>query len=720
MTSAYNFLFVIPSLFVAADPAADKQVELRSFEPSFNIEVTGIVLTNTPVQKIVITALDADGNLDKSYNGRPLIQGIKLVVKDLKTGKERDTELDRFTNGMLTLKTNLAQGMKVYIVEREIIVNPKGVRQGSLQVYRVLRWFSLVPPLLAIVLAVWMRNAILALFVGVWSGAVIFDRGDFFLGFVHTLDTHLLGVLVRDNRGEYSHMLIILFTLFLGAMVGVMANSGGTSALVESLSKYACNRKQGQVMTWLMGLVIFFDDYANTLLVGSTMRPLTDRLKISREKLAFIVDSTAAPVAGLALISTWVGVEVGFIEDSYAQIFGGRGIEWNSYSTFLSTLFYRFYPLHMLVFVLLISYSGNDFGPMLKAEVRAIAYNQVSRPGSLATEFHDDLAASRSSRQLLRNALVPLFVLIFVVVMGLWWTGSQNLSQLNFEREQQGLLPIQFTLWNMLSHANSNRVLFLSSFAASVTAVAIAVITRSLTLSDSMDAWAEGAKSMFFPVVILVLAWGVAAMCDTNHLNTSGFLVELTQNRLSVTWMPALAFLLSAAVAFATGTSWATMGLLMPLFISVTYSLLLGINEGDDPNHHLLLATIGAILGGAIFGDHCSPISDTTVLSSAASGCDHIDHVTTQLPYAGSVALVALFMGYIPIGFGFWQPMVLMPLGLIVIYLLTHFLGRPVEEYAKNLSDKPTDLPDMSALIPDDDDEGFSDLNPTTEESSAE
>ena len=224
---------------------------------------------------------------------------------------------------------------------------------------------------------------------------------------------------------------------------------------------------------------------------------------------------------------------------------------------------------------------------------------------------------------------------------------------------------------------------------------------------------------MFFPVIILVLAWGVALMCDTNHLNTSGFLVELTQNRISVTWMPTLAFLLSGAVAFATGTSWATMGLLMPLFISVTYSLLLGINEGNDPNHHLLLATIGAILGGAIFGDHCSPISDTTVLSSAACGCDHIDHVTTQLPYAGSVALVALFMGYIPIGFGFWQPMILMPLGLIVIYLLTHFLGQPVEEYAKNLKDKSTDLPDMSELIPDDD-EGFPDLTTAPKKPSAE
>ncbi|MCH7687105.1 MAG: hypothetical protein IH899_10565, partial [Planctomycetes bacterium] len=324
MTSAYNFLFVIPALLVAADPAAEEQVRLKSFEPSFKIEVTGIVLTDTPVQKIVFSALDADGNLDESYNGRPLVQGIKLVVKDLKSGKERDTELDRFTNGTLTLKTDLAKGRKVYIVESEIIVNPKGNRQGVLRVHRVLRWFSLVPPLLAIVLAIWMRNAILALFVGVWSGAVIFDRGNFFLGFVHTLDTHLLGVLVRGRDGEYPHMLIILFTLFLGAMVGVMANSGGTTALVTSLSKYARNREQGQVMTWLMGFVIFFDDYANTLLVGSTMRPLTDRLKISREKLAFIVDSTAAPVAGLAFISTWVGVEVGFIEDSYAQIFGGR------------------------------------------------------------------------------------------------------------------------------------------------------------------------------------------------------------------------------------------------------------------------------------------------------------------------------------------------------------------------------------------------------------
>ena len=201
-------------------------------------------------------------------------------------------------------------------------------------------------------------------------------------------------------------------------------------------------------------------------------------------------------------------------------------------------------------------------------------------------------------------------------------------------------------------------------------------------------------------------------LCDEEMLGTGDFLATMLRDVLSPIWFPAVLFVVASLTSFATGTSWGTMAILIPTAIPIAFNL-----DGDVYGLTTIIC-LGAVLDGSIFGDHCSPISDTTILSSAASGCDHIDHVTTQLPYAGSVALVALFLGYVPIGFGFWQPMVLMPLGLIVIYLLTHFLGRPVEEYAKILSDKPIDLPDMSALIPDD--EEFPDLAAAPEESSDE
>ncbi len=660
--------WILFSLLAAAGPA--EEIQLRPDEPRFVVEIPEVVLTDVPVDRIVITAHDRDGNLDPTFNGRPLIQGIRLTVKG------QDVALPAFTDGLLELTTELKSRRSVYIIADEIVVDPQSRRRGTKSVPRILRWFALVPLMLAIVLAIWLRNIIVALFVGVWSGGVILAHGNFFAGLVQTLETFLL----KQLSGNESHLMIILFTMFLGAMIGVMSRGGGTQSLVFSLARYTQKRESGQLMTWALGLVIFFDDYANTLLVGSTMRPITDRLRISREKLAFLVDSTAAPVAGLAILSTWVGVEIGYIQSTYEQL----GLEAEGYTTFLATLPYRFYALHLIVFVLLIAYSGHDFGPMLKAEARALATGQVHRPGVAVPGVADDDPVSTPGRRpLLRNAVIPVVTLLVLIVAGMWWTGSQGLAAANLLKRQNGLEAAPATLWAVLEHARSNRVLFLSSFVASLVAVAAAKVSRSLTLSECMDAWLEGAKSMFLAVVILVLAWGVAAVCNEKHLNTAGFLVELTRGQLSVHWMPSLAFLLAGCVAVATGSSWSTMGLLLPLFISITYYLLVDLNEAD-PHHPLLLATIGAVLAGAIFGDHCSPISDTTVLSSAASGSDHLDHVATQMPYALTVAAVSLLLGYLPVGFGY-SPIVLVPLGLFVLYLLVQFLGRPVEEYAKLL-----------------------------------
>lgn len=687
MAAIHSYLIILASVFGQSDQISD--IALQKEPARYTIQAPEVTVIGVPVSQVTIRAVNVDGSLDTSFSGHPQkIIGLELWSNGV------DTALPPFTNGVLELKTDLAKNQKVFITQDTIVVDPDIRRTGSLEVYRISKWLSLLPPIIAVVLAIWFRNIILALLVSIWCGAVVLAHGNLFLGFVHTLDTFVIHEIVEPGSTDYSHMMIIMFTMFLGAMVGVMSVGGGTAALVNRLSHYVTKREHSQLMTWFLGLIIFFDDYANSLLVGSSMRPLTDRMKVSREKLAFLVDSTAAPVSGIAVISTWVGVEIGYIADSYASL----GMAEDYYTTFLYSLPYRFYPLQLLAFVWLVSYLGHDYGPMLKAEVRTIAFNQVIRPGRVNVIETETVAeqGKLAHRQLLRNALIPLCILLSLVVVGLWWTGTIEIDRLNTERilQEQTLLTKNFQ--TILEHASPNRVLLISSFLASVAAIASCRLSKALSLNDCIEAWSAGAKSMFLAILILVLAWSVATVCDASHLNTAGVLVEMLSGSLSPNWMPTITFLLAAAVSFATGSSWSTMGILMPLSISVTYSLLVPLNEAD-PNHHLMLGTIGAVLAGAIFGDHCSPISDTTILSSAASGSDHLDHVITQMPYAITVALVAVLFGYLPVGFGF-QPYILLPVGLIILFLILQFYGRSAEDEAAKILESGMSADDFNNL----------------------
>jgi len=469
-------------------------------------------------------------------------------------------------------------------------------------------WASLVPPLLAIILAIWWKEVISALFVAVLVGMMLLASNPLH-GIVQTIDP-----LILSTVADVGNVQVILFTMFLGAMIGVMSGSGGAHALVTRLTKYVHSRRQGQLTTWLLGLAIFFDDYGNTLLVGSTMQPITDRLNISRQKLAYIVDSTAAPVAGLALISTWVGVEIGYIQVAYE----GLGLPTEKiYQTFVATLPYRFYPLLALVFVGQIAWTGRDFGPMLTAERDALKSVRLTPEPVVNTD--------RSSGFLEFHAIIPLIVLC--TSMGI-------------------TLSIDFE--------SSSRALLLSSFAAVAAVVLSVVISRTASLSATISMAIQGMQQMLPAVLVLVLAWSIGTICDSDHLNTAGYLVNSLGDQLSPHWLPLLTFLLAAIISFATGTSYGTMGLLIPLSVGIEYELLSEMKFSTEQiaNHPLMLGTIGAVLGGAIFGDHCSPISDTTVLSSAATGCEHLSHVKTQLPYALTVAAVAILIAYLPVAFG--------------------------------------------------------------------
>jgi len=518
------------------------------------------------------------------------------------------------------------------------VVLPEHYREAVPFTLRVIPgWISILPPALAILLALVFRQVIPALFAGIWVGAWTVYGGPG-IGLMKAMDHYVAGAL-----GDSDRIAILVFSLTLGGMVGVLSRSGGTVGLVEVLAPYATNTRRGQVVTWFMGLVIFFDDYANTLLVGNTMRPVTDKLRISREKLSYIVDSTAAPVASIALVSTWIGYEVSLIGESLKAI----GSDLDPYSVFLSSLPYNFYPLLALVFGITVAVSGRDFGPMLAAERRAAQGKLHSDTASPLADFDGAaLMAVPDKPHRWFNAAIPILIVLFTAFAGIWVTGRAELAASGYERSA-GL--VQF-LGDVLGAGDSFKALLWSSLAGTLAAMALAIGQRILTLGEATAAWTTGVKSMILAVIILTLAWSISDL--SMDLDTKGFLVAALSDTLDPRLLPTLVFLLASLIAFATGTSWTTMGILIPLAVPASFALAQQSGMGDAATHRILLGAVSAVLAGAIFGDHCSPISDTTVLSSTASGCDHVDHVRTQFPYAIVVAVVAVLFGYLPAGYG--------------------------------------------------------------------
>ena len=463
-------------------------------------------------------------------------------------------------------------------------------------------------------------------------------------------------------------------------MVGVITRSGGTQGIVERLSKFAKDARRGQISTWLMGVLIFFDDYANTLIVGNTMRPLTDKLRISREKLSYLVDSTAAPVANIALISTWIGYEVSLIDQSFVA----QGIERNAYLTFIETIPYNFYPIYTLLFGFLVAFMMRDFGPMRQAEYRARSTGKVEREGAkpLSNLASEEMIAGEDTPKRWYNALVPVAMVILVVGVGLFATGWEaGLAQLAKDMAAEGKTAADAAFTRRISaiigQADSFSVLMWASFIGSITAIVMALSQRLLSLIDAVDAWVAGIRSMVLACIVLTAAWAIGDVCE--DLFTGDYVVHLTQSFLSPQWLPMLIFLTAGVIAFATGTSWGTMAILMPIAIPLAHKFPQGIPEIDATHATaILLSTTASVLAGATFGDHCSPISDTTILSSMASGADHIDHVRTQLPYALTTGGIACLFGYIPIGFGL-SNWLMLPLGFAAVYLIIRYLGRRSE-----------------------------------------
>jgi Na+/H+ antiporter NhaC len=626
----------------------------------------------------------------------------------------------RSSDGRVSMAATLADGDRVLEIDR----TPGRVlpRRGAL-----------LPPLLAIAIALALRRTLFALFVGIYAGAVVgvVERGSSLaaalaLGLWDVFAVYFRAELLDTFRAE-----IIGFIVALIAMIGVITRAGGVQGFVERCTVFVRNVRSALFLTWGMGLLIFFDDYANCMLVGSTMRPLTDRLRISREKLAYIVDSTAAPIAGVALLSTWIAFEVSVFS---AQL-PGVGIAESGYAFFLRALPFRYYCIFTLIFVAATIASGRDFGPMARAERRARREGLLVAAGSRPA-VSNRLSTMQPAPQMRRDwriAAAPVALTMMMTAARIFADGG---GVALFRRDPSALLTLEGLGGVVLAGAGAAPIFFgacsglllaayLAGSSALRTAVALGVlgaggfeilgnpvadalspvVGRSLAaflgfafvfaamsglvgyavshwgraterphlgVAEIRSAGFGGASALGFAVVLLFEAWMIGAVC--RDLATADYLIALLSPWLPPILLPLLLFAVASVVSFATGSSWSTMSILLPNVVALAASL------GEQTQLGvvgMVAISIGAVLDGAIFGDHCSPISDTTVLSSVASGSDHLDHVRTQAPYAFVTAALAVTCGYLPsVLFAWWSFPLALACGLALVVALLVGVGR--------------------------------------------
>lgn len=533
-------------------------------------------------------------------------------------------------------------------------------------------WYSIIPPLVAILFALIFKEVFTALILGLLSGTFMIawygGAGVFAslgLGLIRIIDTYVITTLINSD-----HVSIIVFSFLIGGMVHIITQNGGMKGIVQVISRFASSRRSTLLATWLLGLVIFFDDYANTLVVGNTMKPLADRMKISREKLSYVVDSTAAPVSAIAFITTWIGAELSYIKNAVDAINAThlQGIAESPYSVFLQSIGYSFYPILTLGFVFLLIWSRRDYGPMRRAEARALERNTLSGPSDSQTDQEiGEIKPDPALKPRAMNALLPVVAVVAGTCIGLAVTGLEHASW-------DSSLGWSANLSNIIGQADSFRSLLWASFSGLFIAIILSVAQRLLSLQKAVDSMISGFKTMLTAMLILVLAWSLALV--TKHLHTAEFLSDVIL-RLEITphWIPVITFVLGSLVSFSTGSSWGTMAILYPLLLPTAWNLFIEYQLPHSEAMMLFHLIIASVLAGSVFGDHCSPISDTTILSSLATGCNHVEHVSTQLPYALTVGVVSIAFGIIPVSFGL-HPFAAFVLSLSALWLFIRFAGK--------------------------------------------
>ena len=529
--------------------------------------------------------------------------------------------------------------------------------------------FTLIPPIVAIVLAFITKNVVISLFIGVLSGGFILNLTGFNVfgaltqAFLDFIDRALNSLADPWNAG------IIMQVLVIGGVINLVAKMGGAKAIAEALAKKAKTAKSTQLITWFLGICVFFDDYANSLIVGPIMRPVADKMKISRERLAFIIDATAAPIAGLAIISTWIGLEVSLISEGFETI----GVEASGFGVFLQTIPYRFYNILILAFIVITTITLREFDPMRKDEIAARKSKDLAGEEVVATSSHmDELEPKEGVKLSIWNAIVPIGALIISSVVAFYYSGYSTIMA-GDDTAIQAIItnsPLSFkAILETFAASDASVALFQSALFASIVAIIMSVCKKIFTISEAIEAWVDGMKGLIITGVILILAWSLGSVIK--ELGTAQYLVEALNGAIPAFLLPSLIFVLGAVISFSTGTAYGTMSILMPLAIPLAYKI--------NPEMSFVIVSTSAVLTGAIFGDHCSPISDTTILSSMGAGCNHIDHVKTQMWYALFVAAITMLFGYIPAGFGL--PIYIgLPMSFVALFIGIMICGKKVEE----------------------------------------
>ena len=657
----FSILFLLVaswSLPLRAQEPANKPADFRttfdSDRPLLPIRDKDNRMLPPGLATVTIEALNASGERMAGFSGSVKIQGAWRDGKKIETAGP-------FSRGVFRLENFEMAYHGLFFVENKKGSAYKPVLPG---------WLTLLPPLVAIILAFLTRQVLVALFCGVWVGACFSYSLHPVRSFLYSIDTYIVGAL-----SDTDHAIVILFSFGLAGTIGVITYIGGIRGVVEIVSRWAKGPRSGQVATWFLGLFIFFDDYANSLIIGNTMRPFTDKVRVSREKLAFIVDSTAAPVATIGVISTWTAFQIGLISQE-TNIKDKIG---DPYLFFLESIPYSFYSILTLFLVLICGLMLRDFGPMRKAEERCRKTGKVLRDG--AKPLLDDTIAQLGTSDDLKprwiNAVLPIFCVIAFTLIGLYTTGIEALGA---EADGAGLGKI-------IQSGNSFSALLWGTMGASMVAILMALGQR-FPLDETIESWITGARSIVLALLTLLLAWSIGAVCKDIH--TGAYVASISGGVLTPQILPLVAFISAAIIAVATGTSYGTMGLMVPIFLG---QLMFPLAEtaGIDPEttRHLALALLAAILGGAVFGDHCSPISDTTVLSSMASGADHIDHVKTQFPYAMLTAGICVPI-YLLVGFAGVGPALALPIGLAAVFFVFRVISKDTGNVREDIENTPT------------------------------
>ena len=466
-------------------------------------------------------------------------------------------------------------------------------------------FWALVPPVVAIGLALITKEVYSSLFIGVLMGGILYSGFSFEGTITHIFEDGMISVLSDSyNVG------ILIFLVILGAMVCLMNRAGGSAAFGQFAADHIKGRVGAELATILLGCLIFIDDYFNCLTVGSVMRPVTDKFKVSRAKLAYLIDATAAPICIIAPISSWAAAVTGFVEGE------------DGFSIFVRAIPYNFYAILTIVMMIGMVLLRTEFGSMKFHEKNALKGDLYTTPGR---PYDTEKQPEVSVRGTVLDLLIPIISLIICCMIGMLYTGGF------FSGED---------FVTAFSQSDASLGLTMGSFFGLLITIGLYQVRRVLKFSECMACIPEGFKSMVPAIMILSFAWTLKAMTDSLGADVYVATVVASSARSFLNFLPAIIFVVGCFLAFATGTSWGTFGILIPIVVAVF----------ENSNPDLMIISISACMAGAVCGDHCSPISDTTIMASAGAQCEHVNHVTTQLPYAATAAVVSFF-SYIIAGF---------------------------------------------------------------------